>query len=92
MMSRLAGCRSSRVGLQRRLVDDRAGELVDREELCSEQREQRAEIDDAEPEQRRREQEQQQEQPRRATSTSEIARRSRVFRRAADESLVMSAP
>ena len=36
----------------------RAGELVDREEALGEEREERAEIDDAEPEQRRHEEEQ----------------------------------
>ena len=44
---------SSRVGLQRELVDDQPGEIVEREEALQQQREQRAEIDDAEPQQRR---------------------------------------
>ena len=42
------------IGLERELAVDQAGELVDREEALQQQREQRAEIDDAEPQHRRR--------------------------------------
>ena len=53
------------VGRERRLVDDQAGELVEAEEALREQRQQRADIDDAEPEERRAEQEREK-QPRMA--------------------------
>ena len=45
------------IGRKRRLVDDQAGEIVEPEEALREQRKQRADIDDAEPEERRPEQE-----------------------------------
>ena len=42
------------IGLQRELVDDEAGKLVDREEALGEERGERPDIDDADPDQRRR--------------------------------------
>ena len=51
------------IGGERGLIDDEAGEIVDREEALGEQGQQRADIDDAEPEQRRQQQ-QEQHQPR----------------------------
>ena len=48
------------IGRQRELVDDEAGELVDRVEAVQQQGQQRPEIDDAEPEQRRRQQKKEQ--------------------------------
>ena len=59
MMSRLARLgQQLDVGARAPLVDDLAGELVEAEEALGQQREQRAEIDDAEPQQRRQQQEQ----------------------------------
>ena len=44
---------------ERGLIDDEAGEIVDREEALGEEGQQRTDIDDAEPEQRRQQQEEQ---------------------------------
>ena len=49
------------IGLERELMDDDAGKIVEREEALQQQRQQRAEIDDAEPEHGRGQQQEDQE-------------------------------
>ena len=66
-----------------KLAVDEAGELVDREEALGEQRGERAEVDDAEPEERRREQ--QREQQRRAAPEEVGERGRRAGRRGVGE-------
>ena len=49
------------VGRERELVDDEAGEIVERIEALQQQREQRADIDDADPQERRQQEKERQE-------------------------------
>ena len=72
------------IGLERELVVDEPGKFVDREEALGQQREQRAEIDDAEPQQRRRQQQEEQQ-------AADGARTGRRARRAGRRGLAGSA-
>jgi hypothetical protein len=87
----IGGSKKLCVSLERRLVDDGAEKLVDREETLRQQRKQSSEIYDSEPQQRRREQEHSS-SPRRETSASETRRDTLSRGEAPARASVMAAP